>query len=355
MDRAFWRGRRVLITGHTGFKGSWLAVLLGELGAEVCGLALAPRTPSPIFDSLPGDLLTFSTFADVRDSRAVRDFVHLCRPEIVFHFAAQSLVVDGYADPQYTWETNLNGTMNVLDSLLYTSPPATLVVATTDKVYRPPCPPQGYRESDPLGGEDPYSASKSAVELLLASWRLSMSEHGAGRGIVAARAGNVLGGGDWSANRVLPDYFRARLRGEPMAVRMLAAVRPWQHVLDPLVGYLALAGAVFHEPPAGPTHRAMNFGPRKEGQVSVSQVIDWADEFWGGSPVERLISPPPDGRESSNLQLDCGLAEETLGWRCQLSGREAIRWTVEWHRMVSNGTGAYQATLRQVREFIEAL
>jgi len=182
-----------------------------------------------------------------------------------------------------------------------------------------------------------------------------MPDQKAARGIVTARAGNVLGGGDWSTNRVLPDYFRARLRSEPMSIRMPTAIRAWQHVLDPLVGYLELASAAFLEAPSIATHTAMNFGPPRGEQVSVSQVIDWADEFWGGPPVERRISPTLDGRENSNLQLDCRLAEVALGWRSQLSSRDAIRWTVDWQRMVSNGADPYQTTLRQVREFLEAL
>ena len=274
-----WKGRRVLVTGHTGFKGSWLSALLLSQGAQVFGLALAPDRQPALFEQLGLQPRLGHFTGDIRDSELVARRLRDVRPEVVFHLAAQPLVRRSYRDPLETWSTNVMGTANILDALRDWRDPCAVVVVTTDKVYENREWEHLYREGDRLGGHDPYSASKAATELVVESYRRSYFAEGPVR-IATARAGNVIGGGDWSQDRILPDLARTRAAGQPLGVRNAHAVRPWQHVLDPLAGYLLLAERLI----AGDPHAnaAFNFGPEAADQRTVGELVEAAGIHWPG-------------------------------------------------------------------------
>jgi CDP-glucose 4,6-dehydratase len=281
-DPAFWRGRRVLLTGHTGFKGAWLAFWLTRLGASVSGLALAPTTRPSLFDLLDLQRQCDHRTGDIRDEALVRRVVAETQPEIVLHLAAQALVRASYQDPLGTFSTNVMGTAHVLDALRQSPSTRVAVMVTTDKVYRNREWLWPYREDDPLGGHDPYSASKAACDIAVESWRLAFLREGA-VAVASARAGNVIGGGDWSADRLLPDAARAWLAGRPLVIRRPQAVRPWQHVIEPLAGYLVLAQHLWQHPEAA---GAYNFGPHPHEAAPVRDVIERARQVVPQAQVE---------------------------------------------------------------------
>ncbi len=348
LNPASWRGRRVLVTGHTGFKGSWLALWLQELGARVCGLSLAPDTEPSLFTLLSpwGDL--GSHLVDLRDQGAVEDV--LCReePEVVFHLAAQALVPRGYREPVETFGSNVMGTVHLLEAVRRLAVagrgPRQVVVATTDKVYEHqarPC-----RERDPLGGEDPYSASKAATELAVAAYRRSFLA-GLGVEVRTLRAGNVLGGGDFTPGRLVPDVLAAFSRGEPVVLRCPAAIRPWQHVLDPLSGYLRVAEMLAADP--GRVPEALNLGPGRAGSVPVETVVAGIRERWGSGEVRH--EPVPEMPENPHLELDAGLARRSLGWKPRWNLARTLDATVEWHRRWRSGESAREITRQQITEY----
>ena len=337
IDADFWRGRRVLVTGHTGFKGSWLLLWLARLGARVTGVALPPPTNPSLYESASLDRACDSRTCDVRDAAALRTIVAETSPEIVFHLAAQSLVRASYHDPLGTFSTNMLGTANLLDAIRGVQSIRSAVIVTTDKVYREAAGdvPAAHCEAAPLGGHDPYSASKAASEIVVESYRQAFLTD-AGVAVSSARAGNVIGGGDWSEDRLIPDAIRAWLADDELFVRRPDAVRPWQHVLEPLAGYLALACHTFSDPTlAG----AYNFGPPASAVATVRDVVSLAHSLLGRGRL--AYADAPNGpHESSWLALDASKAESALGVTPRWDLREAVDRTVRWYSSYSSQTSA---------------
>ena len=331
----FWRGKRVLLTGHTGFKGSWLALWLHRLGAQVTGVALAPNSTPNLFQAAGvGDLIT-SRFCDIRDAAALRDHVVAAQPDIVLHLAAQALVRPSYAQPLDTFATNIMGTAHLLDALRATPSTRVAVMVTTDKVYRNNEWPYPYRESDTLGGHDPYSASKAASELVIASYRDAFLK-AQGVSVATARAGNVIGGGDWSVDRLLPDAVRAWRADGELDVRRPDSVRPWQHVLEPLAGYLALAQALWVDPALAD---AYNFGPAANEAASVRTVIDLAQAAYGRGRT-RYADIVDGPHEAGLLTLDTAKARATLQVAPRWPLTQAVTRSMQWYRRFDAGENA---------------
>lgn len=331
-DASFWRGKRVLVTGHTGFKGGWLTVWLHRLGAKVTGISLPPLTEPSLFEIAGIEEICESHFCEIRDGAALAELVHVVQPEIVLHLAAQPLVRAGYQAPLVTIETNVMGTAHVLDALRGLDCARVAVMVTTDKVYRDSGEQRSFSEDDPLGGRDPYSASKAACEIVIASYRESFLAD-QGTAVASVRAGNVIGGGDWSQDRLIPDAIRAWQAGRTLEVRRPRAVRPWQHVLEPLAGYLTLARRLWQEAPlAG----AYNFGPDRGDAVTVREVVELARRAYGGGAVN--YSDAEEGpHEAAWLSLENGKAYRTLGVIPRLSLAQAIEKTVSWYRAQGGG------------------
>lgn len=332
---SFWNGKRVLVTGHTGFKGSWLSLWLSQMGAEVSGLSLAPDTAPSLHRLLNGDDPTGNDIVDVRDRLAVGARVMATRPEIVFHLAAQPLVRAGYRDPLGTYETNVQGTANLLDALRIAPDVRAIVVVTTDKVYENAETGRAFVESDPLGGHDPYSASKAAAEIVTASYRSSFFT-GRKIGLATARAGNVIGGGDWAEDRLIPDAVRAWTHGASLDVRRPKAVRPWQHVLEPLHGYLLMAERLWAEPGFA---SSLNFGPDHGAAASVGTLLAQARTVFGKGDM--VLGDGSDGpHEAGYLMLDSSLATQTLGYLPGWNLSETISRTMWWYRHLHAGMPA---------------
>jgi CDP-glucose 4,6-dehydratase len=337
-----YRGKRVLVTGHTGFKGGWLTLWLAELGAEVTGYALAPDGAPCLFEAAGVGRACRSVIGDVRDAPRVRDLVREVRPDVVFHLAAQPLVRRSYEAPLETLETNVVGTANVLEAVRHAGRPCACVVVTSDKCYDNREWVFGYREDDPMGGHDVYSMSKGAAELVVASWRRSffpprrLAQHGVA--LATARAGNVVGGGDWAKDRIVPDAIAALAARRPVPVRNPDAIRPWQHVLEPLGGYLLLAARLAG---AGTDRReafceAWNFGPRGEDARPVRAVVDALVEAWGeGSWEDRRDPSAP--HEAGTLRLAIDKAQARLGWSPRWRFEETFARTAEWYRRFHEG------------------
>ena len=332
---AFWRDKRVLLTGHTGFKGAWLAIWLQRLGAQVTGLALAPEGVPSLFEAARVDQLCEHRVADLRDAAAVAAAVRDSAPQIVLHLAAQALVRAGYRDPIATYATNVMGTAHVLDALRGAADVRAVVVVTTDKVYRNREWAYPYREDDALGGHDPYSASKAAAEIVAASYRDAfLLEQGVA--LATARAGNVIGGGDWSADRLIPDAIRAWQTGASLTIRRPHAVRPWQHAMEPLAAYLALAQALWHDPAkAG----AYNFGPASGDTATVGEVATLASRAFGGG---NWHCPDADSgpHEAGLLGLEVAHARTALGVVPRWTLEEAVARTMRWYRAHADGADA---------------
>lgn len=333
---AAYSGRRVLVTGHTGFKGGWLTLWLSSLGARVSGYGLEPDTSAALFSAARIDDLCESRIADVRDLAALRKALQNDEPEVVFHLAAQSLVRRSYIEPVTTIETNVLGTANVLEAVRLEGRPCAVVIVTSDKCYENREWVHGYREEDPLGGHDVYSASKAAAELVAASYRRSffppdrLSEHGVA--VATARAGNVIGGGDWAQDRIVPDAVSALSEGRPIPVRNPRAVRPWQHVVEPLGGYLLLGSRVL----GGGTDaarfcEAWNFGPSLDASLPVSALVERLVRHWGEGTWEDRGDPSAP-HEAGLLRLAIDKVWNLLGWAPRWDLDEAVRRTVEWYK-----------------------
>lgn len=348
MDEQFWRKKTVFLTGHTGFKGSWLTLWLRRLGAEVAGYALAPPTNPNLFElaGVADDII--SHIADIRDGAALTAAMQAARPDVVFHLAAQPLVLESYRNPVETFETNVTGTVNVLEAIRRTDCVRGAVIVTTDKCYANQEWDWGYREIDALGGKDPYSASKAAAELVSASYRASYFGEGSSTRVATARAGNVIGGGDFARDRLLTDIVAAIRKGEPVQIRNPGAVRPWQHVLEPLSGYLLLAEALCAD--GDGFAEAWNFGPEESDARSVGWICDRLVELWGNgaSWVSDHAQYP---KEATLLKLDCSRARSRLGWRPRLSLGDALDWIVDWYRAEEGHADMRHVTLSQIDRY----
>ena len=362
LDPAFWRGRRVLVTGHTGFKGSWLTLWLLSLGAEVWGYALAPEPGRSLFTDLGLDQATGNAdwghlrhrLGDVCDLEALGRCVQEAQPEVVVHLAAQALVRRSYRDPLGTWATNVQGSLHLLEALKPLEHPCAVVMVTTDKVYANREWDYGYREGDRLGGHDPYSSSKAAAELAIASWRSSFCGPGAHQtphlAIATARAGNVIGGGDWAEDRIVPDAMGSLAAGESIPVRQPQATRPWQHVLEPLGGYLLLAEQLAAG--SGAYASAFNFGPLLEANRSVRELVEAALDHWPGS--WRDLSDPTAPHEAGRLHLQIDKSHHQLGWRPRWPFATTVERTVAWYRAVHEGASPLGCCLQDLQSYQEA-
>jgi len=359
LDPAFWRGRSVLVTGQTGFKGSWLTLWLLNLGAEVWGYALAPEPVHALFTDLgldqdpcsPNGGRLHHHLGDVCDLEPLKALAETAQPQVVIHLAAQPLVRRSYQDPLGTWATNVQGSLNVLEALKPLQHPCAVVMVTTDKVYANREWDYGYREDDRLGGHDPYSASKAAAELAIASWRSSFCGDSAYQrphlAIATARAGNVIGGGDWAEDRIVPDAMRSLAAGEAIAVRRPNATRPWQHVLEPLGGYLLLAEILAAQGEA--YANTFNFGPALEANRSVRELVEACLQHWPGSwrDLSDLTAPHEAGR----LHLQIDKAHHQLGWRPRWDFATTVERTVAWYRAVHEGMSPLACCLQDLRAY----
>ena len=345
-DPSFWRGKRVLVTGHTGFKGGWLSLWLYQLGAEVSGISLHPATQPNLFELARIHEHCQNYFCDLGNEREVYEVMQQVRPDIVFHLAAQPLVRAGYRDPIGTYQTNVMGTVHLLEALRHIpNPPRVIVLITTDKVYKNREWVWPYRENDALGGHDPYSASKAAAELIIESYRKAFFAP-QGIAVASARAGNVIGGGDWSEDRLIPDAVRAWTTNQTLYIRNPDAVRPWQHVLEPLSGYLALATSLWGNPDMAD---AYNFGPYPSSFQTVRELVKEASTYFNGQ--WEMIREEGAPHEAGLLTLSIEKAATVLDWRPRWSFSEGIRKTMEWYRAVYDDTPALHQMLWDIEDF----
>jgi CDP-glucose 4,6-dehydratase len=352
LDGDYWRGRRVFLTGHTGFKGSWLSLWLESLGSDVTGYALAPPTTPSLFAEARVAASMRSITADIRDYPRLAAAVKECRPDVVIHMAAQSVVKRGYVDPIETYSSNVMGTVNLLEAVRQLGSGCVVVNVTSDKCYAPQSSGAAHREEDPMGGDDPYSSSKGCAELITASFRRSFfSQHPLDRQgvlLASARAGNAIGGGDWTPDQLIPDLVRGFMSGHPCLIRSPGGIRPWQFVLEPLRGYLKLAERLAQD---GQRHAlGWNFGPCGDDAKPVSWIADRLSEQWGEGASWSLDSRahPP---EMAALRLDASRAQAALGWRPVLPLSAALDWIVEWYRGWAVHADARALTLTQISHY----
>ncbi len=356
MKPSFWRGRRVFVTGHTGFKGAWLCLWLRELGAQVGGYALRPPTQPSLFELAKAGAGITGVTGDVRDLPALSAALSAFKPEVVLHMAAQSVVLDAYETPADTFATNVMGTVNLLEAVRRQGQRATVVNVTTDKVYLNQRWPWAYRETDTLGGRDPYSNSKACSEFVTASYAASffpmadLARHGVA--LATARAGNVVGGGDWTPHQLVPAVVAAASAGLPVELRNPQAVRPWQHVLDCLNGYLTLAEQLHDDPLKA--SGGWNFGPAVDETVTVAQLTELLASHW---PVSKpwVQAPGAQPHEEHELRLDSTQAARVLDWRCALPTEQALAWVAQWHLGVQQGKTALQVSLEQIGAYTDLL
>lgn len=348
----FFKGKRIFITGHTGFKGSWLCLLLANLGADVIGYSLAPPTTPSLYDLAHIVDLFPSYDADIRNAERLAAAMSESKPEIVFHLAAQPLVRDSYKIPLETYATNVMGTVHVLEAVRYCPSVRAVVNVTTDKCYENQERSWGYRENDRLGGFDPYSNSKACSELVTAAYRSSYfhpqayEKHGVA--IATARAGNVIGGGDWATDRLVPDIIRAALAGEVVRIRSPYSIRPWQHVLEPLCGYLTLARRLYED---GPEYsEEWNFGPLDSDVKTVEWIVQQICRSWGG-PVRFVIDKGDHPKETHFLKLDCSKAKSRLGWRPRWSLGQALQSTIDWVVAYRENADIQKLCLQQIQAY----
>lgn len=347
VDRNFWAGRRVFLTGHTGFKGGWLALWLNELGADVTGYALPPATTPDLFTVGRVAATLASVIGDIRDAENLNAAIRRAQPEIIFHLAAQALVGEGYRDPVSTYTTNFNGTLNILEAARSCSSLKALIVVTTDKCYENREALHALKETDPLGGSDPYASSKAAAELVTAAYRESFFASPQSANVATVRAGNVIGGGDWSANRLVPDLLRAFSAGEAPRLRAPRSIRPWQHVLEPLKGYLMLAERLHDD---ASFSGAWNFGPVIDDCISAAEIAEMIATCWGHAPTwekEKKYFP----HEAKLLLLDSSAARSKLNWQPTWSLPEALHRTVSWHQAWLSGRDMQSFCREQINEY----
>ncbi|MHB8381106.1 MAG: CDP-glucose 4,6-dehydratase [Candidatus Binataceae bacterium] len=330
VNPSFWHGRRVFVTGHTGFKGGWLTTWLLEMGAHVTGYSLPPNTRPCYFDRCDLQHRMTSVLGRIENGTALERAITACAPEVVFHLAAQSLVRRSYQIPSATFSVNVMGTVNLLEAVRRVDCVRSIIVVTSDKCYYPTASTDGYKEGDRLGGRDPYSASKACAEIATMAYAQSYLDfRRSPTGTATVRAGNVIGGGDWAEDRIVPDAIRAFEQGEPLLVRSPQAVRPWQHVLEPLSGYMMLAERLYKD--GAKWTGAWNFGPNVENEINVGRLADiivahWGTGFWRHAP------DPDASRETACLRLNSAKAKRELGWRPSLTIDDAVRLSLNWYR-----------------------
>jgi CDP-glucose 4,6-dehydratase len=352
-NKDFFAGKKIFLTGHTGFKGAWLSLWLTALGAEVVGYALEPPTDPSLFELCKVGELMMSVIADVRDAARLSAVIRDAAPEIVIHMAAQPLVRDSYRNPAETYAINVMGTVNLLEAVRHCKGIKAVVNVTTDKCYENREWVWGYRENEPLGGHDPYSSSKACSELVTSAYRSSffnMKNYPAhGVAVASARAGNVIGGGDWAVDRLIPDCVRALLKGERIAIRNPSAIRPWQHVLEPLSGYLTLARKLYEE--GGRYGEGWNFGPDDRDARPVEWIVRNLCMKWGGN-ASYEIDKGEHPHEARYLKLDCSKAKTELGWHPRWDLEKALDSIIEWTRAYSAGNNVRDVCLKQIKEYI---
>jgi len=347
-------GKKVFLTGHTGFKGSWLLVMLKELGAEVVGFSLKPESEKDLYHQINGDQLCTSIIGDIRYRERVKHAILDFQPDFVIHMAAQALVIPSYADPLGTMDTNVMGTLHVLDAFRQLDKPCVMVNITTDKVYENKERLEPYTEDEPKGGYDPYSASKAAAEIVSQSYRLSFlnpdqydTHH---KSMSTVRSGNVIGGGDWNEARIIPDLARALGQNEKLVLRNPKAVRPWQHVLDPLYGYLLLGARMAQDPVAFAS--AYNFGPEPENELTVEELVQISIDVWGSGSYE-VQQVEGQLHEAGLLKLDIQKAKSTLNWQPMLNAKDTVSWTIDWYKTTESQWA--KKTTAQVRSYFDKL
>ena len=353
INEGFWRNKKVLVTGHTGFKGSWLCLWLHLLGCKVTGYALTPPTNPSLFELCTIDELVDSKIADIRDLQSLKVTILDASPDIVIHMAAQPLVRDSYRDPVETYTTNVTGTVNILECVRSCKSIKAVVNVTTDKCYENKEWIWAYRENEPLGGYDPYSSSKACSELVTSSYRSSFfnpedyQHHGVG--LASARAGNVIGGGDWAVERLVPDCVRALINGEKIAIRNPGAIRPWQHVLEPLSGYLLLVQKLYNE---GPQYaEGWNFGPDDKDAKPVAWVVKKISEKWGIDSLNEEFRIEDNLHEANYLKLDCSKAKYKLGWYPKWDLSYSLDKVVEWAQAYKNKKDMRTVCFEQIEEY----
>ncbi|ACT95803.1 CDP-glucose 4,6-dehydratase [Dyadobacter fermentans] len=348
----YYKGKKVFLTGHTGFKGAWMLSWLHALGAQVKGYSLAPENEYDLYNVINGDDMCESVIADIRDRERLKNEIISFSPDFVFHLAAQPLVRLSYEIPAETFDVNAVGTANVLDAIRFLDKPCAGIFITTDKVYENQEWQYPYRENDRLGGYDPYSASKACAELIISSYRNSffnINSHSAHqKAIASARAGNVIGGGDWAKDRIIPDIIRALRQDQPVSVRNPLSVRPWQHVLEPLGGYLHLGTKLIDDPTT--FSDAWNFGPLSEDNLTVEELVNIALKAWGKGAYDKpgLVGQP---HEAGLLKLDISKTVANLGWKPKFTARVAIQNTLEWYLKTEQGEQAADLTTQQIAQF----
>ena len=353
VNKSFWKNKKVLITGHTGFKGSWLSLYLQHFGAEVIGISLDPPTNTSLYEKANVSEGMTSLRQDIRDLEAVKNIFQLHKPEIVFHMAAQALVRYSYLNPVETYETNVMGTMNILEGIRSINTVRAAVMVTSDKCYKNKEKDEGYSENDPMGGHDPYSSSKGVAELLISSYRNSYfpldsyDEHRTA--IASVRAGNVIGGGDWAKDRLIPDIIKAFQNRKEVKIRNPNAVRPWQHVLEPLSGYIQLAELLSN---SGTKYaEAWNFGPLKEDAHSVKWVVEKITELWGNN-ASWMIDESEHPHEANYLKLDSSKAFKRLNWQPKWNLDQTLLKIVEWHKAEQTNGKYKDLCLNQINEYL---
>lgn len=354
VNPSFWKGKRVLLTGHTGFKGSWLSLWLQSMGAQVVGYALAPPTKPSLFEVAQVEKDMTSIIGDIRDLEHLRRVFVEHQPEIVIHMAAQPLVRYSYIEPVETYSTNVMGTVNLLEAVRGTKSVKAVVNVTTDKCYENREWAWGYRENEAMGGYDPYSSSKGCAELVTAAYRNSYfhpdkyKEHGVA--IASGRAGNVIGGGDWADDRLIPDIMRAISAGKPVNIRNPHAIRPWQHVLEPLAGYLVLAQKLYKE--SATYAEGWNFGPNDEDAKPVQWIVEKLTQSWGEG-ASWVVDAGEHPHEAHYLKLDCSKAKSRLDWHPRWNLEEALVAIVEWQRAYRDGKVIKSVTLEQIQQYVK--
>jgi CDP-glucose 4,6-dehydratase len=349
MNESFWKNKKILITGHTGFKGSWLTIWLKKLGADITGFSKSVPTNPSLFETVNIEKDIKSIIGDIQNYELLKETIKKCQPEIIFHMAAQSLVIKSYSNPIETFSTNVMGTVNLLYAVKETKKPKIVINITSDKCYENNESLEGYTEDDPMGGYDPYSSSKGCAELITKSFRKSFfnSDHENNIGLASVRAGNVIGGGDWAENRLIPDIIRSIKNKENVKIRNPKALRPWQHVLDPLNGYISLAEKLWDDQTK--YSEGWNFGPEKNEVKPVSWIIEKFNEIWKNKI--NWVVDNNELHEANNLILNCQKAKSRLGWNSKINTETALKLTIEWYTKYFDGKNMKEVTEEQIVEF----